>query len=408
MAMTVVIVGMGPAGVRTAEALRLHGYNSEICIVSEEDLPPYDRPPLSKGVLSGELSIDEVALLEPTFYDEHRVQRRTGVRVTGIERAEKRIVLSDGETMAYDKLVLATGMRPRRLRGFDLGDRLFHLRSFDDAVQLRSALVPGRRVLIVGGGLLGLEIASTASSKGCEVFVAEREEALLCRSVAATVGEFLARLHRSHGVTIATDTTPLEYARVGDDGPVTALLRNGSRVEADIVVCAMGAIPNTELAEACGLEVQDGVIVNEYGQSSDPDIYAVGDISRHYNPLLNRVIRVESWHNASRQSLTVAKGIVGNPVPYAEVPWFWSDQYDVNLQIIGYPSEWDTVAVRGTRALDGPRFTVLYLQNQVVVGANTINNGRDIRIARQLIVDRSRVDPEKIGDESVPLKDAAV
>ncbi len=411
--MTVVVVGSGQAGARAVEALRAGGYPGRVVLVGEEPHLPYDRPPLSKDVLLGRQEGDLVPVLEKSFYGAQSIELRLGVRAVRIRREERTVDLADGASIGYDRLILATGLRSRPLKGFVLGDRLHHLRTVDDAQRLRQALRPGLHLLVVGGGLLGLEIAATARQIGCAVTVVERHPSLLYQSVAPIVGDHVTRLHAQHGVRILTGVTPRDMRQLTapaavavpgtcSDGPavedaahgVATELSNGETLQTDLVVAATGSLLNTELAEACGLDVQDGVIVDAFGRTSDPDIYAVGDVARHYNPVLGRTIRVESWHNAQHQAAAVARVVAGGEAPYAEVPWFWSDQFDMNLQTVGYCSDWDRVVVRGDP--NGRRFSALYLQGNRLVAANLVNNGREMPQARKLIATHAVLDVERL------------
>jgi 3-phenylpropionate/trans-cinnamate dioxygenase ferredoxin reductase subunit len=401
---SVVIVGAGQAGACTAAALRELGYSGPVVLVGEERHLPYERPPLSKEVLHGHPSKEAQSMFEAAFYEERRITLRLGSRVETVDRPLRQVIIASGERLDYEHLVLATGLRSRHLRGFDLSERLFHLRTRDDALRLKHVLESGLRVLVVGGGLLGLELAATTRQIGCDVTVIERQPAVLYQSVAPVVGSHVAKLHDSNGVRIRTGVTVLDLC-VREDR-VCAELSSGEALIADIVIAATGSNVNTELAEACGLEVQDGIIVDEYGRTSDRHIFAVGDVARHYNAALGRTIRVESWHNAKNQSVAAARAIAGRPQPYAEVPWFWSDQFDMNLQIVGYSSDWDRVVVRGDS--NGRRFTVFYLQGDRVVAANTVNNGRDVRMAKDLVAHATPVREDLLADERVPLANAGV
>jgi NADPH-dependent 2,4-dienoyl-CoA reductase/sulfur reductase-like enzyme len=412
----IVIVGAGLAGARAAAALREAHYPGRIVLIGEETHLPYDRPPLSKDVLKGASPDTAVTLFAPDYYATHRIELMLGQRVVDVRRATKHVALADGRAVAYAHLILATGLRSRPLRGFALGEHLFHLRTLDDAQRLRDALRRRPRAIVIGGGLLGLEVAATARQMGCDVCVIERHPTLLYQSVAPVVGDYVMALHRRQGVRILTGVTPRNLAlataadvpqlgtgnRAGDSArsEVLAELSNDEVLHADIVVAATGSIINTELAEACGLEVDDGIIVDPFGRTSDPSIYAVGDVARYFNALLGRTIRVESWHNAQNQSAAVAQVVAGLRRPYAEVPWFWSDQFDMNLQIIGYSSDWDRVIVRGNAK--GPRFTVLYLEGNRLVAANTVNNGRDIRAAREYIAARTPLEFDRLARADTP------
>ncbi len=410
--MTVVIVGSGQAGARAAEALRGCGYAGRVVLIGEESHLPYERPPLSKGVLLSRDDDGASTLLDRDFYESHAIELRLGMRAVRIHREDKVVELADASMVPYVHLILATGLRSRPLKGFALGDLLFHLRTFDDAQRLKKALSRGRRLLVVGGGLLGLEIAATARQIGCEVCVVERHPTLLYRSVAQVVGEHVTRLHARHGVRILTGVTPrnmyLEQGRQAtpDIQTVVTELSNGETLTSDLVVAATGSIVNTELAEACGLEVQDGIIVDQFGRTSDPSIFAIGDVARHFNPLLGRTIRVESWHNAQNQSAAVAQVVAGSQTPYAEVPWFWSDQFDMNLQTVGYSSDWDRVIVRGDP--ESRRFTVLYLQGDRLVAANMVNSGRDLPAARRCIVNHTALDLDRLARIDETLEDVVL
>jgi 3-phenylpropionate/trans-cinnamate dioxygenase ferredoxin reductase subunit len=401
---SVVIVGAGQAGACTAAALREFGHPGAVVLIGEERHLPYERPPLSKEALLGDASEEGQSLFDAAFYRQRRITLRLGSRVEAVDRMRRQVVLAGGDCLEYEYLVLATGLRSRQLRGFDLGEKLFHVRTRDDAMALKRVLRAGLRVLVVGGGLLGLELAASTRQIGCEVTVVERQPALLYQSVAPVVGAHVARLHDRKGVRIRTGVALLDL-RVREE-QIAAELSSGESVTADIVIAATGSTVNTELAEACGLEVDDGIIVDEYGRTSDPRIFAVGDVARHYNAALGRTIRVESWHNAKYQSVAAARAIVGPPQPYAEVPWFWSDQFEMNLQIVGYSSDWDRVAVRGDS--NGQRFTVFYLQGDRVVAANMVNNGRDVRVARDLVAQAIPVREDLLVDERIPLAKAAV
>ena len=402
--MSVVIIGAGQAGANAASALREFGYSGPVVLIGEEPHLPYERPPLSKEVLSGGTSKEVQPLFDAAFYERKRITLRLSSRVETIDRMRRQVVLVGGEHLEYEQLVLATGLRSRQLRGFDLGERLFHLRTLDDAIRLKRVLRIGLRVLVVGGGLLGLELAAATRRIGCAVTVVERQPAVLYQSVAPVVGAYVAKLHDENGVRICTGVAVLDlHSR---EQEISVELSNGESFAADIVIAATGSAVNTELAEACGLEVQDGIIVDEYGRTSDPRIFAVGDVARHYNAALGRTIRVESWHNAKNQSVVAARAIAGHSQPYAEVPWFWSDQFDMNLQIVGYSSDWDRVVVRGES--NGRRFTVFYLQADHVVAANMVNNGRDVRVARNLVAQATPVRDDLLADERSPLVDAAI
>lgn len=405
--MNVVIVGGGLAGVRCAEALHEAAPRAAITLVGEEAHLPYERPPLSKGVLLGTAAAQSVTVRERAAFARDGIGLRLGARAVEIDRPARVVRLSDGSRLDYDRLVLATGIRARRLENYDIPGRLLYLRTLDDALTLKTALRPGHRLLVVGAGYLGLECAASARQMGCEVHVVERKPSALYRAIAPEVGDVLVDLHRRHGVAIRAgcQVNHIRLAASGTGHVLQAALSDGEVREFDVALSAAGSIPNSELAEAAGLEVRDGIVVDEFGRSSDPDIFAIGDVARHFNPVLGREVRPESWQNAQRQAIAVARIIAGGREPYADVPWFWTDQYDLNLQIVGLPERWDRVVVRGERS--ARRFTVLYLDDGCVVAANLVNNGREARAARDLVAQRVRVDPVAARDPRVPLASLA-
>lgn len=403
--MSVVIVGAGQSGGRAAQALRAAGYKASITLVGDEPHLPYERPPLSKALLEGTMALEKAHVLPADFYVKENVALHTGVRATAIDRDRRRLHLGDGRTLAYEHLILATGVRRRTLMGLpELEDHLFGLRTLDDMTRLKTRLHHGARVLVIGGGFLGMELAATACLRGCTVTVLERSPSVLFKAVASEVAKHLVTLHESHGVRVLTEVIPKNFRLTSVSGPVQVELSNGETLTADTVIPAIGSLPNSELAEAAGLDVQDGIVTDAIGRTSDPHIYAIGDVSRHHNMSLDRVVRVESWQNAQNQATSVARAIVGDPKPYGEVPWFWTDQFSWNLQILGYPHVWDHLVIRGDVAK--ARFSVLYLSRGRVVGANMINNGRELRPLRQLIEDGAIIDPEIAAEPTRSLPDS--
>ncbi len=398
---TIVIVGAGQAGGRAAETLRAEGFAGRLIMVGEEAYPPYERPPLSKKVLLGADEPESTYLHDGDYWREHHIELRLAKRAEAIDREAGRVVLDGGEALAYDRLLLVTGARARRLElaGADPGEVLY-LRDIDHALALRARLVPGAAVVVVGGGYIGLEVAAAACRRGCRVVVIEAQEVAMQRVVAPEIGRFLTEVHREAGVDIRTGLGVTGLG--GSEGARTVLCSDGSEVAADVVVVGVGAVPNVELAEAAGLEVDNGIVVDELGRTSDPHIFAAGDVTNHPNPLLGRRVRLESWQNAQNQAIAVARAMLGGEEPYAEVPWFWSDQYDLNLQMVGLPEAWDRLVLRGDHA--SRQFSAFYLQGDKLVGANAINNARDIRPARQLIAEGREVDADVLADEEKPLR----
>jgi NADPH-dependent 2,4-dienoyl-CoA reductase/sulfur reductase-like enzyme len=396
----IVIAGAGHAGGRAAEALRVAGFSGEIVLVGNELHPPYERPPLSKDLLAGKIAVERTYLKPASYYTDSGIELRLGCEVAEIDRAAQRVRLADGGTIAYDRLLLTTGARPRRL-AIPGGDSkaLFYLRDIEDSLAFRAALGPGRQVAVIGAGFIGLEGAAVARQLGCAVTVLELAPAPLARVAPPALGDYYAALHRGRGVELRTGVTATRLA--DGDGRIHVTTGSGETLAADAVLIGIGAIPNTELAERAGLDVADGVIVDALGRTSDPAIYAAGDVTRHFNPLLGRALRLEAWQNAQNQAIAVARIMAGGDAPYAELPWFWSDQYDVNLQTVGAPERFETVLWRG-RAEDG-RFTLLYLAGGVPVGGATVNNARDMRFLKQLIMRGRTVDAAKFADPATKL-----
>jgi NADPH-dependent 2,4-dienoyl-CoA reductase/sulfur reductase-like enzyme len=391
----IVIVGAGHAGGKMAEALRDAGHVGPLSLVGGETHPPYERPPLSKEMLGGQVPAESTYLHPREWYADSSIALRTGTVAVEVDRHKQIVHLADGDALPYDLLVLATGARARRLNvpGVD-GPNVFTLRGIDDALAVKSRLVAGRRLAVVGAGFIGLEIAATARRHGMEVIVIEAAMHPLARMVTSDIGYFFADLHRSEGVEMRTGVTVSSIS--GDASGVRLYTDDGVTTSADIAVIGVGAVPNTELATRANLEVDDGVVVDQWGRSSDPRIFAVGDVSRHFNPFLGRHVRLESWHNAQSQPIAVARAMMGGTDPYIEVPWFWTDQYDLNIQIAGSPIQWDSVVARGNPF--SPGYVHVFLANDVPVGAIAINNGRDMRWLRQMIAKRDKVEPDALRD----------
>ena len=401
-----VIVGGGQAGGRAAEALRAAGFAGRIVLLAEEAHRPYERPPLSKGLLTGEAGGEaggEAVFLRPdAYYAEQGIEVRAGCRVEAIDRAARRVVLADGTPLAYDGLLLATGSRLRRLPlpGADLAG-VHYLRGLDDSRALRAALTQARRLVVVGGGYIGLEVAAAARTCGVAVTVLEAADGLLRRQVAAPLGDWFAQLHAAHGVDIVTGARVAAFE--GGDRVTAVACEDGTAYSADAVVVGVGVVPDTELAEAAGLDVNDGIVVDACGRTADPAIFAAGDVTRHPNDILGRSLRLESWQNAELQAAAAARTMAGTPTPYAQVPWFWTDQYDVNFQMIGLPDNADQWVWRGDPARDSA-FSLFYLAGGRVVGANAVNKGKDIAPARKMIETGARPDPEALADPETSLK----
>ena len=368
--MKIIIVGAGQAGGWAAWALRDTGFAGEIVLVGEERHPPYQRPPLSKEVLMG-VNPPESTYLWPGGLDAEFVG---GVRACRIDRALRRIELSDGRTLSYDKLIIATGGRVRRL---DIPGA-HYLRTIEDAVGLRLALATRGRVLVVGGGWIGLEAAAAARTAGCAVTVVESADRLCGRVMPRVVSDYLRALHERHGVDVHLN---------GDLNMHSATT----------IVVGIGIVPNVELAQEAGLVVANGIVVDEFGVTSDPDILAVGDVANL------RGVRLETWANAQNQAIAAARTLAGVPTPYRETPWFWSNQYHVNMQFLGLPLPEHALVVRGDPKDD--KFTLFFLQGDRLGAVVAANNMRDLRASRRLMESGASVDAARLADVSRPLQE---
>ncbi len=396
----VVIVGAGQAGGWVALTIRECQPDRVVTLIGEEAHPPYERPPLSKDVLAGKAAPTSAYLKPMEHYAEAGIDLRLSTRVEAIDREAGAVRLTNGEVLPYGTLVLATGMRPRQLpiEGAD-HPRVRMLRAMHDLEPIRDQLASGRRVVAIGAGFIGLEIAAVAAGAGADVTVLETAPQALGRVVAPEVAAAIVHRHETRGVKFRFEAGVL---RITDDaGAALVHLASGEVLPADLVVVGVGGQPNEELALSAGLACEGGICVDEHGRTSDPSIFAVGDVCRRQHPALGRPVRLESWQNAQNQGIAVGKEIAGQREPWSDIPWFWTDQYEDNFQIIGAPLSWDAVLWRGSP--DDDRFTAIYLSEGRVVAGNTLNNARDIRPLKQLIAEGTLVDPQALADMSVPL-----
>ena len=400
MNIPVVIIGAGQAGGRAAEALRQGGHAGPITIVGDEVHPPYERPALSKEFLA-DADPAKIAWIRPgPWYAENGITLLSGRRATRIDRARKTVALDDGTSLTYGALILATGARPRLLP-LDGADHpsVTYLRTIDDSRKLFPSLGPGGRIVVIGAGFIGLEVAAAAHARGAEVTVLEIGERPMARGVPALVGAFYADLHRAKGIDLRFGTS---VRRISDaDGQAVVELGSGETIGADAVVVGIGVIPNDGLAAEAGLAVDNGIVVDAYGRTSDPAIYAAGDATNHLNPRLGRLVRLESWQNAQNQAIAVARNILGAETEYAEVPWFWSDQFGVNLQIAGIPETGDEVIRRGTLGAGPALF--FHVRDGKLAAAIGIDSARDIRFAKEIIALGGKVTPAELADPSIGL-----
>lgn len=396
----VVIVGAGHAGGSVAGFLRQYGFEGPITLIGDEPLAPYQRPPLSKAWLKGEADGDSLLLKAPEWWAENGVDLRLGVSVTAVDR-EARTVLAGGEAFAYDALVIATGARARRLPapGADLDGVLF-LRTAADAEALKLRLGPGHRLAVVGGGYVGLEAAASAVALGGSAVVIEREDRVLARVASTVLSRFYEAAHERRGVSVLTGAS---VERLEGAGQVEAVvLTDGRRIDCDTVLIGVGAEPNVELAQAAGLDCANGVVVDGTARTSDPHIWAVGDVTFRPLPLFDRSLRFESVPNALEQAKQTAAAIAGRDQPPAEVPWFWSDQFDLKLQMAGLAFDADRQVVRGDP--DRESFAVFHLKGDIIRCVEAVNAPPEFMGGRLMIGKQTPVDAEKLQDISIGMK----
>ena len=380
--MSIVIVGGGHAAGQAAATLRQEGYEGRVVVIGEEPHIPYQRPPLSKQYLAGEYGLERVYLRPAKFYESKNIEVRHGVRVQSIDAKAQTVACADGETVAYDKLLLATGARPRRLpvSGGSLPG-VHYLRTIADVDAIKQDFQPGRRIAIVGGGYIGLEVAAVAVEMGLQATILEMEPRILQRVATPAMSAFYHELHAGKGVAIRTNARVDAFA--GTNRLTAVVCTDGEQVQADLAIVGVGVVPNLELAQAAGLNCDDGIVVDEHARTSDEHIYGAGDCTNHPNPLLGRRVRLESVPNAMEQSRAAAANMAGNPRTYATMPWFWSDQYDLKLQMVGFPAEGDERVLRGDPA--ARQFANFYVRDGVLAAAEAVNSAREFMAARQLI-----------------------
>lgn len=396
-----VVIGAGQAASQLVASLRAEGYQPPITVIGDEAFPPYQRPPLSKKFLSGEMAEDRLYIKPPEFYAQANAALMLNVRATAVDLTAKTVTLADGAVLPYETLAFTTGSRVRKLTvpGADLPG-IFFLRGIADVKAIQPHFEAGKRLVVVGGGYIGLETAAVAAKRGLKVTVVEALERCLQRVTSQQISDFFEGVHRAEGVTILTRTGVHGFDKAAD-GSLVVHTANGD-IDADLVIAGIGILPEQEVAQAAGLVCENGIVVDEYARASDPNVYAIGDCANHPNPLLGRRLRLESVQNAIDQAKAAALSIVGRPKIYAEVPWFWSDQYDLKLQIAGISAPGDEVVVRGDPATR--KFAVFYLRDGHVAAVDAVNAVPEYMIGRQLIAQKKPADPAKLADPAVPMK----
>ena len=397
----VVIVGAGQSAGQCVVSLRSGGFKGSITIIGEESHPPYQRPPLSKGYLSDKVGIDRVYTKPESFYQENEVNLLLSKRVETIDREENIVLLSNGDSVKYKKLVLATGSRVRKLNvaGSHLSN-IHYLRDIQDADDIKHLIKSKKKLVVVGAGYIGLEVAAVATESGLAVTVIEMAERVMNRTVDPLISEYYKKLHEKHGVEIHLNT-PLEA--FGGTKSVSKVFCSNLALNADCVVVGAGILPNQEIALDAGLKCDNGIWVNEFCKTEDDNIYACGDCTNHPNKSLNTRLRLESVHNALEQGKTVASSLLKKNIAYNQVPWFWSDQYDHKLQIVGISGDHDKVVKRGSE--ENRSFLLFYLKKNKLIAVDAVNNPKEFMICKKLVANKIKISSDYISDPSINLSE---
>ena len=399
-----VIIGGSHAAAQLAASLRQGKWEGKISIIGDEAIPPYHRPPLSKVYLAGEKTSDELLIRPTTFYQKNNIDLILGSRVTAIDRENKKVVLHDGGEISYTKLALTTGAKARKidLPGHQL-EGVFYLRDLNDVDQIKHFVGPGKSAVIIGGGYIGLETAAALRKLDMNITILEALPRVLQRVTAPEVSAFYTRVHAEEGVNIITEAAV--QAIEGTTCVERVSCADGSSLKADLVIIGVGVIPDIELAETAGLTIDNGIVVDEFARTSDPDIVAAGDCTNHYNPIYERKIRLESVQNATDQSKTAANTLCGNLQAYYTLPWFWSDQYDLKLQIAGLSQGFDQIVIRGPHET-GRSFAVFYFQQGRLIAVDAINRPKEFMLTKRALAEKKSADPALLADETIDIKDA--
>jgi 3-phenylpropionate/trans-cinnamate dioxygenase ferredoxin reductase subunit len=396
-----VILGASLAGATAAITLREEGADGDVILIGAEPQPPYERPPLSKAYLRGEVPFDKALVRPAAFYAEHGIQTMFGTRARRIDPSARVVELEDHRRVSFDALLIATGGRNRTVSipGVDL-DGIYSLRTVQDADRIRAEMIAGRRAVVVGMGFIGSEVAASLRQKGLDVVVIDPSKTPLFRVLGEDVGHTIAKLHRDHGVRMIFEDTVAAFEgrrRVG-----CVVTKAGLRLECDFAVVGIGIEPAVEALADSGIHVDNGVVVDEYCQTNVSGIYAAGDVANHYHPVFDRRIRVEHWQNAIKQGAAAARNMLGRRIAYDEIHWFWSDQYDANLQYAGFHTQWEQLIVRGR--LDSGSYLACYVNAGRIDAAVGLNRGKEVRRVMPLIKARRPVNLAQLRDESVDLR----
>jgi 3-phenylpropionate/trans-cinnamate dioxygenase ferredoxin reductase component len=399
---TILIIGGGQAGAQAVDTLRREGFTGTLVLIGDEPELPYQRPPLSKQYLAGDMAAERLPFRHQAFYDQHKVELELGQEALRIDRAARRVSLANGKDLAYDRLLLCVGAKSRELScpGAQLPG-VHYLRGIADVGPIRAGLVAGARVVIVGGGYIGLETAATARKLGCAVTVLEMADRVMNRVVASSVSEYFEHEHRTQGIKIICNTRVVRLE--GTRSVERVVCADGSTYEADLLIVGVGAVPHTTLAAEAGLECENGIVVDQYCRTSDPAIYAAGDCTNHPSLRFGMRVRLESVDNAFEQGKAAALNMLERPTVHDRVPWFWSDQFDNKMLIVGLSQGFDQQVLRGDPATRA--FSVCYLKGGELLAVEAINHAKDYMAARKLIAARARPDLDKLANPQVALKD---
>ncbi|GAA5317161.1 MAG: FAD-dependent oxidoreductase [Candidatus Pelagadaptatus aseana] len=403
MTNTCIVIGASHAAAQLVTSLRQEGWQGDIKVIGDEPYLPYHRPPLSKDFLSGNKQADELLIRKAPIYEKNDIHFKLNQRVESIDRAHKTVTLSNGEVLVYDKLALCTGSRVRTvsLPGVELKG-IHYLRNVQDIEAIQQHLVPGKKAVIVGGGYIGLETAASLKKQGMDVTVLEMAPRVLARVTAPELSEFYTRIHSEEGVNIKTGIAVSAFE--GNQQVEKVVCADGSSFAADLVVIGVGIVPNVELAEAAGLQVNNGIVVDEYARTNDPDIVAAGDVTNHPNAIYNIRLRLESVPNATDQAKSAAASLCGKEKLYSSLPWFWSDQFDLKLQIAGLSQGYDQVILRGDKD-KGRSFAAFYLKEGKLISADCVNRPQEFMFSKRLITEGKDVNVQQLADETVAMKD---
>ena len=397
-----VIIGAGQSAIQCINSLKKEGYAGSITMIGEEEHLPYQRPPLSKGFLEDSVNKERLYFKKLDFFTENKIQLKLGTSANKVDLENKLVFLSDDTHLSFDKLVFATGSRVRKLDfpGSNLSS-IHYLRGLDDAESIKNDLERSKEVVVIGAGYIGLEVAAIAAKKNVTVSVIEMADRVMNRTVDPQISDYYLKLHQNNGVKFIFNNS-LEEIK-GSKKVESVLCSDGSEIKADMVIIGAGIIPNVELADQAGVFCDNGILVDEFGQTNYKNIYACGDCTSHPNKLLNKQLRLESVHNAMEQSKTVAFSVLAKPLEYNQVPWFWSDQYDHKLQIVGLSGEHDNVIMRGNTK--DQKFMLFYTKDNQLIAVNAVNNPKEFLICRKLVANKVKIKSEMISDINTNLND---